>query len=174
MDGNPKEYHRFLTSGFIHADMMHLMFNMLSLYFFGDIANIYAQSNLLYVVLYLSAIVVASLPSFIKNRNNSYYRSLGASGGVSAIVFFTIFYSPFSKITLLGLPPQMGIPSILYGVIYIAYTWYMSKKTLDNINHDAHLWGSLYGFVYALVIDPTHGQLFWWMITHPGQISSTY
>ena len=112
----------------------------------------------MFVLLYLSAIVISSLPSFVKNRNNSYYRSLGASGGVAAILFFTIYYSPWSLIRILFIP--IGIPSIIFGGLYLAYEAYMSKRGAGNVNHDAHFIGSIYGLLFALVVDPSHGMSF--------------
>ena len=166
---NPKEYYRFISSGFIHNDMQHLLFNMMSLYFFGSAAEYFIESNMLYVLLYITGIVVASIPSFLKNRDNSYYRSLGASGGVSAIIFYTIYHAPWSRISLLFIPPELykGIPGILFGVLYLGYCVYMDKKGTDNINHSAHLFGALYGFTFAIAIDASHGGSFIQQITHP-------
>jgi membrane associated rhomboid family serine protease len=160
----PTEYYRFLTSGFVHADYNHLIFNMLTLYFFGDSVRYVMEqvvggyTFLIYSVLYLSAIVLSSLPAFFKHRDNAYYRSLGASGGVSAILFFTIYYFPWSKIYIMFIP--IGVPAILYGILYTLYSYYMAKRGTDNIGHDAHLAGGLYGFLFALLIDPTHGMWF--------------
>ena len=162
---NPSEYYRLLTSGFIHGDWNHLIFNMYTLYSFGTVIEEYMGIGWLFPVLYLTGIIVASLPSFMKNRNNSYFRSLGASGGVSSILFFTIYYSPWSRIGIFFIP--IGIPSILFAVLYLVYTVYMSKRGTDNINHDAHLWGCLYGMLFALIIDPTHGVSFLDEILHP-------
>jgi membrane associated rhomboid family serine protease len=162
----PEQYYRLLPSGFIHGDWNHLLFNMYALYSFGIVVENYmGTGGVTLAILYLTGIVVASLPSFIKNRNNSFYRSLGASGGVSAIVFFTIYYSPWSKIGIIFIP--IGIPSIVFALLYIAYTVYMARRGSDNINHDAHLWGCLYGAFFAFMIDPTHGVSFINEITHP-------
>jgi membrane associated rhomboid family serine protease len=162
MKHHPAEYYRMLSSGFIHADWMHLMFNMVSLFFFGSLMeNICSQiaSHEIYLVLYLSGIVISSLPSYSKHVEHSYYRSLGASGGVSAVLFATIYYYPWENICLYF---AICIPSILYAVLYLVYTWYMSKRSGDNINHDAHLWGSVYGFLFSYVLDIkiTHGHSF--------------
>jgi len=141
---------------------MHLIFNMYSLYAFGDSVEItlgYLHINsAAFLILYLTGIVVASLPTFIKNRNNSYYRSLGASGGVAAIIFFIIYFYPWSKIGFMFIP--VGIPSIAFGVLYLIFEAYMDRRGTSNINHSAHFWGSVYGFLFALAIDPTHGRLF--------------
>ena len=166
---DPKEYYRFVSSGFIHADMNHLVFNMMSLYFFGSAAEVFIGSNILYLVLYITGIIVASVPTFLRNRNNSYYRSLGASGGVSAIIFYTIYHSPWSRISLIFIPEELfkGIPGILFGVLYLAYCVYMDRKGSDNINHNAHLFGALYGFTFAIAIDASHGADFIQRIMHP-------
>lgn len=148
------EYHRLLTSGFIHADWNHLFFNMFTLYMFGRIAE--GLMGGLFVVLYLTGIIVASLPSFLKNRNNSSYRSLGASGGVSAVVFFCIYFMPWSTIYVFILP----VPSILFAAGYLIYSAVMSRVGRGVVNHDAHFWGSVYGLAFAFLIDPSHGQYF--------------
>ena len=112
-----------------------------------------------------SGIIISSLPSFIKNRNNSHYRSLGASGGVSSVLFLMIYYSPWSGIGIMFIP--IHIPSIVFGVLYIAYEYYMSKRGGTNINHDAHLWGAIYGLFFAFCIDETHGANFIDQMMHP-------
>jgi membrane associated rhomboid family serine protease len=159
---NPAEYYRLLTSGFIHNDWNHLIFNMITFYFIAPsvefLMAMIGKPSEMFVLLYLSAIVISSLPSFVKNRNNSYYRSLGASGGVAAILFFTIYYSPWSLIRILFIP--IGIPSIIFGGLYLAYEAYMSKRGAGNVNHDAHFIGSVYGLLFALVVDPSHGMSF--------------
>ncbi|MCS6794895.1 MAG: rhomboid family intramembrane serine protease [Raineya sp.] len=152
------EWHRFLTSGFIHLDYLHLIFNMVSLYFLG----IYAEKEFyrqfgenyqwIFVIFYLSAIIVADIPVFWKNRNNAYYNALGASGAVSAIVFSAVMIEP--NIRLLIFPIPFPVPGILYAVLYVAYSAYMSKNARDNIGHDAHLYGSLYGVVFTLIFFP--------------------
>ncbi len=172
---SPEEYYRFLTSGFIHADWNHLIFNMLTLYFFGQNIEDGLGVGAFIIVLYLTGIVVAGLPSYLKNRNNSYYRSLGASGGVSSIVFFTIYFFPWNRIQFFFIP--IGIPSIVFAIGYLAYSAYMSKSSGGNnrdvsrwggnINHDAHIWGSVYGFVFAIIYDPSHGLSFIEAIMHP-------
>lgn len=169
MKSNVQEYYRFITSGFVHADMPHLIFNMLTLYFFGDVLEQYVValkgSNMSMIILYLSAIIVANIPTFFRNIDNYAYRSLGASGGVAALIFAMVYFSPWSKIYLFMIIP---IPAILFGVLYIAYCIYLDKKSNDNINHNAHLWGSIYGFVYTfLILDPTRGQLFLQQLLNP-------
>lgn len=162
----PAQYYRLLTSGFIHSDYIHLLFNMLALFLFGRaIEGVFDElgAHYLFLVLYLGGIVIASLPSFIKNRNNYYYRSLGASGGVASILFSFIYFAPWETIYIWFIP----VPSILAGVGYLIYSAYMSKRGRDAINHDAHFWGAVFGFVFTLLVDPTHGQIFLQHVVQP-------
>lgn len=162
----PKEYYRLLTSGFIHEDGQHLFFNMFTLFFIGSTVEndfAYFSSPFLYIILYLSGIIVSSLPSFLKNRNNSYYRSLGASGGVAAVLFSSVYLAPWDKLLIWFIK----MPSIVFAVLYLIYSMYMSRKGGDYINHDAHFWGAVYGIVFTWIIDPSHGQLFLEQIMHP-------
>jgi membrane associated rhomboid family serine protease len=163
----PGEYYRLLTSGFIHADYMHLIFNMLALYLFGRNVEVLFMMNgmsvILFPILYLAGIVAASLPSFVKNKDNSYYRSLGASGGVSAVLFSFIYFAPWQTIYIWFIP----IPGILAAVGYLIYSAYMSKRGGDNVNHDAHFWGAVFGFLFTLLFAPDHGQGFLFQLMHP-------
>jgi membrane associated rhomboid family serine protease len=164
----PSEYYRLLTSGFIHGDMGHLFFNMFTLYFFGNnMESICGEISYkwVYVFMYLSAIVVASMPAFFKHRRHSNYLALGASGGVSAVLFSFIYYQPWGGLQLMFIP--INIPAILFGAIYLLYSYYMSRRGSDNIGHDAHFFGSVYGFVFAFFLDPTHGRLFLIELQHP-------
>lgn len=160
----PAEYYRLLTSGFIHADYQHLFFNMFTLYFFGrNLEMVFAYLSvppIHLITLFVTGIVIACLPSFFKHRNNSYYRSLGASGGVAAVIFASIYYNPWGLINFI-------IPSIVFAILYLVFSAYMSRKGNNGINHDAHFWGSVYGLLFALMVDPTHGRLFIDQITHP-------
>jgi len=167
---NNSEYFRFLTSGFIHADWNHLIFNMITLYFFGqNVEYICAAAGMhdVYIVLYLTAIIVASMPAYAKHRQHSYYYALGASGGVSAILFTTVYFQPWNKIQIIFIP--IGIPSIIFAALYLYYSAYMAKKGQDNIGHDAHLYGSIYGFIFAWLIDLklNHGLSFIQELMHP-------
>lgn len=165
---NPREYYRLLSSGLIHADYMHLGFNMFTLFFFGDtietIFKIYGLASYMFPTLYLTAIVAAALPAFMKNKNNYGYRALGASGGVSAILFSFVYFAPWEKIYLFGV---IGIPSILAAIAYLAYSAYMSKKGADNIGHDAHFYGAVYGFLFTILFEPSHGKVFIQQIMNP-------
>ncbi|MEA5257023.1 rhomboid family intramembrane serine protease [Arcicella aquatica] len=153
-----KEYYRFLTSGFLHADYGHLFFNMLSLYFFGDIVEYYFSGifgadigSLLYAVLYLLGIIVANVPSYADHKNDRYYNALGASGGVSAVVFSAILFQPTAQIYVYFFP----VPGFVYAILYSAYSFYMSKRNLDNIGHSAHLYGAAFGVAFTLLLQPS-------------------
>ncbi len=148
------QYYRFISSGFLHADFMHLFFNMFTLYFFGrnieQIFNvIFANGAIWYVVLYFTALVISDLPSYFKHNDNNNYRSLGASGAVSAIVFAAVLFNPWAQFRLYGF---IAMSATVFAVLYIAYCVYMGKKQNDNVNHDAHLWGSLYGLAATFLL----------------------
>jgi membrane associated rhomboid family serine protease len=130
---------------------------MFTLYSFGQVVEAWG-SGLRMIILFATGVIVASLPSFLKNRQNSYYRSLGASGGVASVLFFTIYFAPRSAINIFLIP--IDIPMIVFGVLYLIYSAYMSRRGDSTINHDAHFWGSVYGLVFAFVNDPTHGESF--------------
>lgn len=152
-----KEYHRVLTSGFLHRDHMHLIFNMITLYFFGQIIEMVFDAifgklgAVYYVLLYLLAIIVANIPSLFRYRDQPGYNSLGASGGVSAIVFAFILFMPLEKINLYLILP---IPGFILGILYIFYSYYQGKKANDNINHEAHLYGAVFGMIYCIILYP--------------------
>lgn len=156
-----REWYRLITHAFVHANFIHLLVNMIVLYSFGGyVESIFSQLKAIgsissvtlhYIILYIGAAVVSSLTTLHKQRNNPYYRSVGASGAVSAIVFFSIFFSPLSKLYLMAIIP---IPGIIFAVAYLFYSNYMSRKGGDNINHDAHFVGAVFGFVYPILISP--------------------
>ncbi len=143
-----KEWYRFLTSALIHADFLHLLFNMLTLFFFGPVLE-KQTGHLAFAGLYLVAQVASHIPTYLQYRNRD-YASLGASGAVSGVVFGVILYFPWTKVYVLIFP----MPAILYALLFIAFSHYASKNANDNINHTAHLWGALTGFIYASLIDP--------------------
>lgn len=163
MQHNYKEWYRLLTAGFVHADTMHLAFNMITFYFFGEILEEWIGATS-FILLYLLGIIVASIPSMLKQKDNPNYHSLGASGGVAAIVFAMIYLAPWSKLYLFFAIPM---PAILFALGYLFYTGYMAKKGGGIVNHDAHLWGSIFGLLFMIVIDPSHGKGFLNQILHP-------
>jgi membrane associated rhomboid family serine protease len=155
-----RQYYRLLTHGFLHAGWTHLIVNMLVLYFFGPYVENYFRSvlgpglqlwyRMVYLLFYCTAIIVACLVSLIRHKDDPWYNAVGASGAVSAVIFFFIFFNPWEKIYFYGILP---IPGIIMGILYLGYSHYMSKRDADNINHDAHLTGALFGFLFPLLID---------------------
>lgn len=149
------EWYRFVSSGFIHADFMHLAFNMFSFYMFGDYVEQYFHmlfgnnGKMLYLILYLSSLVVCMIPTYLQQKDRYNYNSLGASGAVSAIVFAGIFLMPTIQIGFFIIPPI--IPGFIFGPIYLGITAYLAKQGHGSINHSAHLWGSLYGVVFLII-----------------------
>jgi membrane associated rhomboid family serine protease len=148
------QYYRFITSGFLHGDWIHLIFNMFTLFFFGsNIEFIFSVSfnngQLWYVLLYFFGLVAADIPSYIKHKDNVQFRSLGASGAVSAVVFASIVLDPWSQIQLYGF---IKISALVFAILYRIVGVYMGKQNLDNLNHDAHLWGSLFGVALMVVL----------------------
>lgn len=164
---SPAEYHRFITAGFIHLDWMHLLLNMYVLYIFGrQVEYVYADvlgKPYLFAVLYILALVASSLPSFAKHRNDYYYSALGASGAVAAVMFSYVYYAPWSTLYFWFIP----MPSIVFAVAYLAYSAYAARRANDNIGHDAHFYGAVFGFIFTLIFDPTHGRYFIEQIVNP-------
>ena len=150
-----KQWYRFFSCGLIHADFMHLIFNMLSLYLFGIFVEDAFESifgsvgKWYYLVMYVSALAISLLPTYAKHKNNYYYRSLGASGAVSAVVFAGLMIRPDVEVGLIFIPPI--IPGFIFAPLYLLITAYMERNGRDNINHSAHLWGSLYGLAFIII-----------------------
>ncbi len=158
-----REWHRFITSGFVHADFMHLLVNMFVLYSFGKILELYYfpalfhdMARIAFVALYVLALIISDIPSYFKHRFDATYRGLGASGAVAAIVFACILIEPWPGegrgIYLFLIP--VAIPPIIFGVVYLIYSAYMGKYGKDNVNHDAHFYGSVVGFAFPLLFKP--------------------
>lgn len=148
-----KQYDRLLTHGFVHADTMHLLFNMITLYFFGRaVEGVFSTwiGPFGFLGFYLSAIVVAILPSYMRHRHDPNYRSLGASGAVSAVLFSFILFDPWSLIIVFVVP----MPAILYSILFVGYSIWMDKRGGGNINHSAHLSGAVYGVMFTLLMRP--------------------
>jgi membrane associated rhomboid family serine protease len=157
------QWYRFLTSGFLHADWSHLLFNMFAFYSFSPVvlatlAQGYgAGAGLgLFLLLYLGGIVVSDLPTYFKHRDERNYRSLGASGGVASVLFASILLFPVNSngggIIIFPLP--FPIQPFIFGVLYLLYSWYMGRRRGDNINHDAHFYGALYGVLVIAALVP--------------------
>ncbi|MBV5335420.1 MAG: rhomboid family intramembrane serine protease [Sulfuricurvum sp.] len=150
------EYHRLITHAFIHANWEHLFVNMIVLFSFGQAIEAYFKFNfgnnaiLDYVLLYFGGILVSNIYALIKHRNNYFYNSVGASGAVSAVLFAAIFFDPWNKIYFFGILP---IPGIVFAALYLVYSYQMSTKQKDNVAHDAHFLGALFGFIFPILLN---------------------
>lgn len=151
-----RQWYRFFTCGFIHADIPHLLFNMLSLYLFGELLEkefmlIFGQwGKAYYLLMYVLALFVCLLPTFARHKDDYYYRSLGASGAVSAVVFATILINPLIRMGFFFIPPI--IPGYIFGALYLILSSYLERRGADNINHSAHIWGALFGIAYVVAL----------------------
>jgi membrane associated rhomboid family serine protease len=146
-----KHVYTLITSGFIHKDWMHLIFNMLSFYFFAFQLEL-ILGHWQFGVLYMVSMVLSDLPSVAKHKADYWYHSLGASGAISAVIFSYILFSPMSMMMIMPIP--IPIPAIIFGVLYLVYCSYASKYSRDNINHDAHLFGALSGIMITIAMRP--------------------
>jgi membrane associated rhomboid family serine protease len=159
-----KEYFRMLTAGFLHGDFNHLLFNMLTLYFFGPVVEswfkyIFApMGQIIYLLFYLAAIVAASIATFYKHKNNPSFASLGASGAVSAVLYAAILLNPGMSLYMFFIP--VPIPGFIYGILYLWYSSYAAKQGNDNIDHTAHIYGALFGFFFPIILQPSLGLSF--------------
>jgi len=156
------EWYRLFSSALLHADIPHLVINMFVLYSFGSfieqVYDLYIPGGLaLYAAMYILAIGAANIKTLIENKNNVWYNAVGASGAVSAVVFAFVLFAPIEKILFFGIIP---IPAFLYGLLYLVYSQYMSKKASDNIGHDAHFFGAVFGFVFTGLLRPELFQMF--------------
>jgi membrane associated rhomboid family serine protease len=152
-----KQWYRFLTCGLIHADYGHLFFNMYAFYMFGDsveasfIHLFHEKGKLLYLLLYVTSLIACLLPTYSKHRTDDHYRSLGASGAISAVIFAYIIFNPLQKIGLIFLPAQWGLPAFVFGFLYIVISSYLDKRGGGRVNHSAHIFGALYGIAFIIV-----------------------
>jgi membrane associated rhomboid family serine protease len=147
------QWYRFFSCGLIHAGMGHLFFNMLALFLFGDMVekgfvDLFGPSGKwIYLAMYVSALMISLLPTYLKNKNNAQYKSLGASGAVSAVVFAGLMLAPTDTIYVYFIP----MPGFLFAPLYLLFSVWMGRRGGDNINHSAHLWGSLYGLAFIIL-----------------------
>ena len=155
-----RQWYRMLSYGLVHGSWSHLIFNMLTLYFFGPVVeqyfgSVFGQTTgaILYIVLYVSAIAVSTLGDLFKYRDDYYYNALGASGAVSAILFAAILFEPKMGLYIFFVP--IPIPGYIFAPLYLLYCWYMARRNMDNIGHTAHFWGAIYGLVFPLVCEPS-------------------
>lgn len=153
------EWQRFFTGALLHADGVHLMFNMLALYSFGQfVEDVFRDEELfgprlgsfMYAVMYITAIPLSSLFSFFKHQHNPHYNALGASGAVSAVVYAAILFNPLGQVSFFFIP----IRSWIFGILYLVISWILARRNVGNIGHDAHFFGSVYGFIFPIIFFP--------------------
>ena len=160
-----KQFDRLLTHGFIHADWSHLIFNMLTLYFFGRVVERVMMQfigPIGFVLFYLSAIVVAILPTYLRHRHDARYSSLGASGGVSAVLFASILLNPWMLIFI-----PIPVPAFIYAIGYVGYSFWKDRQGGGNVNHSAHLSGAIYGVLFMLAMEPRIAGFFLQRLASP-------
>ena len=156
-----QQYDTIVTSGFVHADLPHLIFNMVTFWFFAFPLE-KEIGPVRFAVLYFLGLVVSDAGTYFKHRNDPHYASLGASGAISAVLFAAIVYFPWMKLFIIPIP--LPIPAPLFAVAYVAYSWWSSRQARGRINHDAHLGGALFGLVFVLLTDPAaFGRLLGWL-----------
>ena len=154
------QWYRFFSCGLIHADLGHLLFNMYALYIFGagqhktgveySFIDIFGpKGKWIYLIMYIAALAVCLIPTYSKHKDNYYYRSLGASGAVSAVVFVQILLDPLTGLGLFFIP--VYISGFLFGIIYLIVSHWMDRKGAGNINHSAHIFGALFGVAFTIV-----------------------
>lgn len=151
------QYDRFLTHGFVHVNWMHLLFNMVTLYFFGRaVEGVFAQlaSPGMFLLFYLSAIVVSMLPGYLRHRNDSGYVTLGASGAVEAVLFAFVLFDPWNWIIVFVIP----VPAVVFAVAFLGYSFWADRRGGGKLDHNGHLSGAIYGVLFMLLLEP---RIFW-------------
>ncbi|MFL5762773.1 MAG: rhomboid family intramembrane serine protease [Bacteroidia bacterium] len=159
-----REWYRFLSHGLIHADWLHLIFNMLALYMFGQDVEagyryyFHEKSIVFFLILYVGGLIMSSVYSYERHKEDSFYNSLGASGAVSALIFAYVLMFPTAKIGFIYFPVQM--PAYIWGFVYIGIEYYLGKRGNTGIAHDAHIWGAVYGLVLTILFKPSLVTIF--------------
>lgn len=160
-----KEYYRVITSALIHADVVHLIFNCYVLYGFGEMTETIFSGktqlggyygdygHVMYAVLFITGVIASDIPTIMKHKNDPGYNSLGASGGVSAVVFAFIFIYPLGELGLIFLP-GIRIPGFIFGSLYLVYSHVQARRKAGRINHDAHFYGAVWGVLFVAVTNP--------------------
>ena len=149
--------YRFFTHAFVHADWGHLLINMFVLLSFGRIVETYFgvffenKATVYFIILYIGGILFSSLPAYYKHQHDHAYSAIGASGAVSAVLFSSILFDPLSGIYIMFIP--IAIPSFIFGFLYLAYEAYAAKRASDNVGHDAHFWGAIFGVAITIMLD---------------------
>lgn len=144
-------WYQMLTSGFLHGDFSHLLFNMITFLFFAPHLEQIIGTPL-FIIIYLTGIIAANITTLFRQRDNPKYASIGASGAVGAVLFSYIIFFPLTNLYIMFIP--IGIPAIVVGVLFLAYSWYESNRQTGTINHDAHFAGAVYGIIFTLVFVP--------------------
>lgn len=173
------QHYRFLSHAFLHGDYLHLAFNMYALWMFGPIVEKQVLPLLLgdlgepnaklgmafYILLYTGAIYASSISEYFKNKNNTHYTSLGASGAVNALIFSFITCSPMSQLGFFFIP----MPAFVFGILYLGISYYLSKRrtgsdSVDRIGHEAHFWGAIFGIVFTLALGMLNQEVYFRLI----------
>jgi membrane associated rhomboid family serine protease len=150
------EYYRLVSHGFVHANWEHLIVNMIVLFSFGRAVENYftygfeKMASVYFLILYFGGMIISNAYALYKHRNNYYYNAVGASGAVSAVLFAAIFFEPWDKVYFFGIVP---VPGIVFAGLYLAYSYYMGRKESDNVAHDAHFLGAVFGFVFPILLN---------------------
>ncbi len=154
-----KDYIRFLSSGFLHSGWAHFVFNAYVLLMFGNRVEQYFVAKfgslfggVMYLLMYLTCIIAANIPSFLKHRNNPAYGAIGASGAISGVVFISILLNPMSRLGIIFIP--IFLPAFIFGLIYLIYSSWAARNQDSRIGHDAHFYGALYGMLFVILFDP--------------------
>lgn len=151
-----KQYHRLITHAFVHANWEHLFVNMIVLFSFGQAIEAYFKYNfgnnhiLYFFLLYFGGILASNMYALIKHHKNYFYNAVGASGAVASVLFAAIFFDPWNMIYFFGILP---IPGIVFAALYLVYSYQMSNKQKDNVAHDAHFLGALFGFIFPILLN---------------------
>ena len=149
------QVYRFFSCGLIHADWGHLIFNMISFYFFGEMVEMQFVGifgpigKLVYLAMYVLALAASVIPTYINNKDNYHYRSLGASGAVSAVIFAGILFQPLLPLGMYFIP--IGVAGFVFGIIYLLVSGWLDKRGQGNINHSAHIFGALFGVGFTII-----------------------
>jgi membrane associated rhomboid family serine protease len=150
------QIYRFFSCGLIHADFGHLIFNMIALYMFGEMVEMEfvgifgPMGKLVYLAMYILALAASVIPTYINNKDNYHYRSLGASGAVSAVIFAGILFQPLLPMGLFFIP--VYVYGFIFGFIYLLVSGLLDKRGGGNINHSAHIFGALFGIAFTIIV----------------------
>ena len=171
LESKNKQYYRMLTAGFVHGGWGHLLINMFVLYFFGqnveytfDLVFGPTMGKINFILLYLLSIVAANIATYFKHKQSPHFASLGASGAVSAVVFASILFAPWDCLYIYGIIPIQGI---IGGLLYLGWSSWASKNRRDHVDHDAHLWGAIFGVVFTIALNPRIFTVFMQQLTEP-------